>query len=77
MEQIVARLSVVGLSQEEYIAALESATAAGIVGAAVHDALIGNCALKAKADVLLTWNIRDFKRLGPSITSLVKTPAEN
>jgi predicted nucleic acid-binding protein len=46
------------------------------VGAATYDALIAHCALKAGADVLLTWNVRDFTRLGPAVAQLVKTPLE-
>jgi len=28
------------------------------------------------ADILLTWNVRDFTRLGSAIALLVKTPLE-
>jgi hypothetical protein len=35
-----------------------------------------HCALKAAADILLTWNVRDFTRLGSSVARLVKTPLE-
>jgi predicted nucleic acid-binding protein len=42
----------------------------------VYDALIAQCAVKAQADVLLTWNTRDFLRFGRDIAQLVKTPAE-
>ena len=47
-----------------------------IVGSAAYDALIAQCAIKAQADVLLTWNTRDFARFGPGIAPLVKTPTE-
>jgi predicted nucleic acid-binding protein len=52
------------------------ASSGTIVGAAAYDALIGHCALKAGANILLTWNVRDFTRLGPAISRLVKTPLE-
>jgi len=48
----------------------------GIVGGAIYDAVLAQCALKADAEVLLTWNDRDFTRLGPEIARLVKTPPE-
>ena len=55
---------------------LELASSGTIVGAAAYDALIAHCALKAEADILLTWNVRDFTRLGSAVAQLVKTPLE-
>jgi predicted nucleic acid-binding protein len=76
VKQICNRLSLVSLNEQEYISALESAASGGIIGAAFYDSLIAECAVKAKADVLLTWNVRDFARLGTHVQSLVKTPLE-
>lgn len=47
-----------------------------IVGGAAYDVLIARCAVKAQADVLLTWNTRDFTRFGPDIAAIVKTPIQ-
>jgi len=41
-----------------------------------YDALIAHCALKARAETLLTWNVRDFTRLGSAIARITKTPLE-
>lgn len=76
VKQIRERLTPVTLDVQEYTKALDSASSGAIVGAAAYDALIAHCALKAKADVLLTWNLRDFTRLGPAVARLVKTPSE-
>ena len=76
LKQICARLTVVSLSQQVYVAALESVSGT-IVGGATYDALIAQCAMKAGADVILTWNIRDFTRIGPQIARLVKTPLQS
>ena len=76
VKQISERLTLITLNEQEYVSALELASSGTIVGAAAYDALIGHCALKAGAGVLLTWNIRDFKRLGPAVAQLVKTPLE-
>lgn len=76
IKQIFNRLSLVSLNEQEYVAALDFAASENIVGAAVYDLLIAQCALKAKADVLLTWNVRDFVRFGPQIGRLVKTPRQ-
>lgn len=74
VRQIRAKLDVVSLTVDEYIATLGRTP--HIVGGAVFDALIAGCALKAGADALLTWNAKDFARLGPEVARLVRTPAE-
>jgi predicted nucleic acid-binding protein len=69
------RLTIVSLSEQEYVSTLETASRT-VVGGAAYDALIARCAIKAQADILLTWNTRDFTRFGPTIAPLVKTPSE-
>ena len=76
VKQIRERLTLITLSEQEYVSALELASSGTVVGAAAYDALIAHCALKAGADILLTWNVRDFTRLGSAIARLVKTPLE-
>ena len=70
------RLTLIALTEQEYLLALDLASSAPIVGAAAYDALIAHCALKPRADTLLTWDVRDFTRLGPAIARLAKTPLE-
>jgi predicted nucleic acid-binding protein len=67
------RLTLVALEAEEVLRAIE-ASAGSITSAAIYDSLIGHCALKAKAEVLYTWNVKDFKRLKPEIAARVQTP---
>ena len=55
---------------------LDQYAAIGITGGGIYDGLLARCAEKAKADILLTWNLRDFTRFGPGVTQLVKTPLE-
>jgi len=74
VRQVQERLTLVSLDEREYVSVLERAASGSIVGAAVYDALISRCALKAAADVLLTWNVRDFERLGSTVARIVKTP---
>lgn len=76
VKQIRERLTLITLSEQEYVSTLELASSGAIVGAAAYDALIAQCALKAGADILLTWNVRDFTRLGSAVAQLVKTPLE-
>ncbi len=74
IDDIRARLWVVGLDAQEYFQMLQSSAAAGIAGGAIHDAVLGHCALKAGAQALYTWNTKDFQRLPSAIAALVKTP---
>ena len=75
LKQIRQKLTIIPLSEEEYVSALQSVSEI-IVGGAAYDALIAHCALKARADILLTWNTRDFTRFGPEIANLVRTPLD-
>lgn len=68
------RLTIVALNSNEYFRAVEASSTTGIAGGAIYDALLGHCALKAEAESLYTWNLKDFKRLGPEISERVKTP---
>lgn len=75
VKQIRERLTVVSLTEPEYLATLES-NSSTITGGAIYDAFIAQCAAKIDAEVLLTWNIRDFRRFGPQIARILKTPLE-
>jgi predicted nucleic acid-binding protein len=75
LEQIRSKLTIISLGEQEYISAIQSVSET-IVGGAAYDALIARCAVKAQADVLITWNTRDFTRFGHDITRLVRTPLD-
>jgi predicted nucleic acid-binding protein len=68
------RLTLVALDGQEYFQMAEASAAAGLAGGAVYDAILGHCALKAKAEVIYTWNTKDFLRLSPAIAGRVKNP---
>lgn len=68
------RLSIVVLAGNEYAAALEDSAARGIVGGAVYDSLLAHCALKAKAEMIYTWNERHYVLCGPSVTERLRSP---
>lgn len=75
LRQIRDRLTLIPLTEAEYLDAVEAASEM-VVGGAIYDALIARSAVKSGADVLLTWNQRDFLRFGHEIARLVKTPAD-
>jgi predicted nucleic acid-binding protein len=68
------RFTLVALDEQEYSQMLEAAAAAGLLGGAVYDAILGHCALKAGAETIYTWNTKHFLRLPQSIAARVKRP---
>lgn len=68
------RLTLVALNEQEYFRVAEGSGEIGLAGGAIYDAIVGHCALKAKAEVLYTWNTKDFLRLSQAIAGRVKTP---
>jgi predicted nucleic acid-binding protein len=74
IDSIRERLSAVALDGEECADALKAAAALGIVGGGIYDAMIAHCALKAKADVIYSWNRRHYSLCGAAVTELLRTP---
>jgi predicted nucleic acid-binding protein len=60
------------LDEEEYYSAMERASVLGVRGGTIYDALLANCALKAKAETLFTWNIKHFQQF--TFIAQVRTP---
>ena len=71
------RLSVVGLDEQEYYQMPEASATVGIACGAIYEAILGHCALKAKAKVIYTWKTKDFLRQLPAAVDRVKTPARH
>lgn len=59
---VSSRMAVITLDESDYEAVLERATALGLSGGVVYDALHLRTAEKAGADRLVTFNRRDFER---------------
>jgi predicted nucleic acid-binding protein len=65
---------IVALNDQEYLQMAETSSEAGLAEGAIYNAVVGHCALKSRADILYTWNIKDFLRLPPAISSRVRSP---
>jgi len=76
LRDIRENLTLVSLNESEYFQMIEQAAAADLPSGAIYDALLGHCALKAKAETLYTWNLKDFLRLSPPIAGRVKQPRQ-
>lgn len=74
LEAIVNQLTVLVLDAREYFEAIRRFAGMGVVGGALYDGLIAACALKAGADLLYTWNVAHFQRLGPEVARRVRMP---
>jgi predicted nucleic acid-binding protein len=74
LEAIKEHLTIVALDSREYSSAIRDAASAGMVGGMLYDALLARCARKAKAEVIYTWNVQHFRRLGPEVARRIKTP---
>jgi predicted nucleic acid-binding protein len=74
LEEIEDRLTVVALERRDFFFTIEQAAVAGIVGGNLYDALLARCAVKARAETIYTWNLEQFRRLGPEVAKRTKTP---
>ena len=74
LADVRARLAVVSLTEAEYMTAITSAAQYGVTSGGLYDALLARCAVKAKVDVLYTWNVKHFTRLGADLAARVKRP---
>ena len=74
LDEVEERLDLVYLNTREYRLAINQAARHGVLGGTIYDALLGQCALKAGATRILTWDVAHFQRLGPEIASKVGIP---
>ena len=65
-ETLLARLTAVPLTRDDYVDALRRVADAGLASGIVYDALHVRCAEKIPVDRILTSNLADFERLQPA-----------
>jgi predicted nucleic acid-binding protein len=70
----LAKFKLVSLTVEDYRSVLLRMIQSSVIGGGIYDGLIAQAALKAKVDVLLTSNSKDFTRLGEDVARLVQVP---
>ena len=68
------RLTIVALDDHEYFQAITEAAEAGVVGGTIYDALLVHCALKAKVEIIYTWNVKHYGQFGSEAAKRVRTP---
>jgi predicted nucleic acid-binding protein len=68
------RLSLISLSDTEYLKVLDAAGARGGRGGAVYDFFILACARKSKARRIYTLNSRHFTTFAPDLAEIIVAP---
>ena len=71
---VLERLSIIGLSAEEYATAVNFWSQAGVTGGTIYDAVLASCALKAEAESIYSWNLRHYRGLGAVVESRLNQP---
>ncbi|HEY3351148.1 MAG TPA: PIN domain-containing protein [Thermoanaerobaculia bacterium] len=66
--------SLVALEAVSYRALISEAPARSIAGGRTYDAVIARCAVRAGAEVILTFNERHFRGLAPGIEIVTPAP---
>jgi predicted nucleic acid-binding protein len=74
LADVRARLSAIALDEADYAAAIERVAGKRLPGARVYDSLLLQCAIKAKASVIYTWNLKHFQQLAPEFAGKMRNP---
>jgi len=74
-DSVLSSFEIVQLTKADYQFVLESLSQNNIRGGTTYDALIAHAAYKANVDKLLTLNQNHFKRVYPSLSSIIEEPA--
>ena len=65
---------ITSLTTSEYLSTIKILSESGLAGGIVYDALIAKAAQKSKADKILTFNIKDLKRVWPQGKDNIVSP---
>jgi predicted nucleic acid-binding protein len=67
-------LEVVPLSADDYVSVIERLVELEIVGGATYDALILQASVNAGAELIVTLNEADFRRVAPDLADRIVSP---
>jgi predicted nucleic acid-binding protein len=74
LENVRERFTIVTLTADEYFAVVKEGAARNMVGGMIYDAILAQCAIKAGAEIIYTWNLKHFQQLGTKVTTRLRTP---
>ena len=73
-DDVLSLARVVALTLKDYRSAIDTMADLGVGGGTIYDALIARAARKSGVDRLITLNIKDFKRVWPEDTDIIRSP---
>ena len=73
-DNVDGRARIVEWTRSDYQRTLDRAAELHITGGTIYDALIARTAEKLKVDVLLTFNVRHFRRVWPQGIDIIQEP---
>ena len=71
---VIEKMEIVSLSPRDYAQVVVHLAGLGIIGGATYDALILRAGVKAKVDVVVTLNEKDFQRVYPNFADKIIAP---
>jgi len=74
VQEVRDRCTIVSLNEDEYYRTLALAAEQGFSSGRIYDALLLRCAVKVKAEVVFTWNLRHFRAISPDLADRIRTP---
>ena len=74
IEGLRERLTPIVLNTEEYLDTLRKTADAGLTSRMIYDALLLACAAKSGAEVIYTWNLKNFRAIAPELADRIQTP---
>lgn len=73
-QEVLDRLSIVSLDANAYAATIRAAAGRGVKGRRICDALLLACAVRSNAEVVFSWNVKDFRALAPELAERIREP---
>ena len=74
VQEVRDRCTIVTLNEVEYYRTIALAAEQGFSSGRIYDALLLGCAVKVKAEVVFTWNLRHFRTIAPHLADRIRTP---
>ena len=74
VQEVRDRCTIVTLGEDEYYRTIALAAEQGFSSGRIYDALLLRCAVKVKAEVVFTWNLRHFRTIAPHLADRIRTP---
>ena len=65
---------IIALTADDYLGVIRTASATGVQGGRIYDALHLAAARKANCDIIYTFNVKHFRELAPDLATKIRAP---